>query len=150
VAVVPGAVLSLFAAWSGAAAQDAPAAAPTGGGAVLYLIVAVSVVLAIVIVAARLHDLRNRRETEALALQSRLSDALLTDRAFQGTTVTATVHAPLRQSAPLRVEVSGQVPSQDLRAMVLRRIQREAAQAGRAVEIEDRVMVLVPAAARVA
>jgi hypothetical protein len=34
--------------------------------------------------------------------------------------------------------------------MVLRRIQREAAQAGRAVEIEDRVMVLVPAAARVA
>jgi hypothetical protein len=116
----------------------------------LYAIVAMSVLLAIVIVMARLHDVRNKRETEGLALQSRLSDALLTERALQGMTVSPTVHAPLRRSAPLRVDVSGEVASEDLRAMVLRRIQREAAQTGRAIEIEDRLMVLAPGATRVA
>src|SRR5262245_61587455 len=127
VTVVPGAILSLLAAWSDAAAQNVPASAP-GGGAVALAMVAVGVLLAIIIVVAKLHDVRNRRETEALVLQSRLSDALLTERALQGTTVSPTVHAPLRRSAPLRVEVSGEVPSQELRAMILRRIEREAAQ----------------------
>jgi uncharacterized membrane protein (DUF441 family) len=113
----------------------------------VYAIVAMGVLLAIVIVMARLHDLRKRRETEALALQSRLSDALLTDRALQGMTVSPTVHAPLLRSAPLEVVITGEVASEDLHAMVLRRIQVEVAQARREVEIEDRLMVLAPARA---
>ena len=138
--VVPG----LLAAWSDAAAQDVPASAPDGGAAVVYAIVGVSVLVGIVIVVARLQDVRNKRETEALALQSRLSDALLADAAFQGMTVTPTVHVPLHRSAPIRIEVSGEVPDEALRAMVLRRIQWEAAQARRDFEIEDRMTVLAP------
>jgi hypothetical protein len=113
----------------------------------VYAIVAMGVLLAIVIVMARLHDLRKRRETEALALQSRLSDALLTDRSLQGMTVSPTVHAPLLRNAPLKVVVTGEVASEDLHAMVLRRIQAEVAQARREIEVEDRLMVLAPARA---
>src|SRR5262245_41537937 len=108
------------------------------------------VLRAMVIAMARLHDVRKKRETEALALQSRRSEALLTARALQGMTVSPTVRAPLRRSAPLEVEISGEVPSQEVREMILRRIQREAAQAGRPVEIEDRLMVLAPRSAHVA
>ncbi len=103
---------------------------------------AVVILLALVAVVAKLHDLRNKREGEALALQSRLSDAMLTDPALRGITVSPTVHVPVRRSAPIQVAVSGEVPGPEARDTVLRRLRQELGAAGREVEIDDRMTVL--------
>ena len=110
--------------------------------AVLGLIVVLAVI-------AKYRDLRNRREADALALQSRLSDALLTDQALDGFGVTPTVHIPLNGS-PAIVELTGHVPSPETRERVLRAVKREAQPLWADVEIQDRLLVLPPVRTRAA
>lgn len=104
-------------------------------GSVIALIVIVGIV-------AKLIDLRRRREAEAVALQSRLSDALLTDAPLHAAPVIPTVSIPWTGS-PITVEVSGDLPSAEVRDSVLRLIRRETAHLS-SVEIEDKLLILPP------
>jgi hypothetical protein len=57
-------------------------------------ILAIPALIVILAVLAKYRDVRNRREADAIALQSRPSDVLLADQALHGLAVTPTVHIP--------------------------------------------------------
>jgi hypothetical protein len=108
-------------------------------------------ILALIVILGALvkyRDMRNRREADALALQSRLSDVLLTDQAL-GLAVTPTVHIPWSGSQAI-VELTGHVPSPEARERALRAVKREAQSLWADVEIQDRLLVLPPRRARAA
>jgi hypothetical protein len=99
---------------------------------------------------AKYRDVRHRREADALALQSRLSDVLLADQALHGLAVTPTVHIPLSGSRAIG-EVTGDVPSPETRERVLRAPRREAQPLwADDLEIEDELLVLPPVRTRAA
>jgi hypothetical protein len=92
-------------------------------------------------VAVKLFDMKRKREDEGVALQSRLSDALLTDPSFAGLPITPTVHVPFSRSSPTVVTMTGTVPSPWIREAALEVIRREAAALMSDTRIEDRMVV---------
>jgi hypothetical protein len=131
------------------APPGAPPSAEGWSGTVILGLTAVAVVVILGVV-AKLYDRRQKREADAIGLQSRLSDALLMDRALQGAIVTPTVRAPVWKGSPLTIEVSGDVPTPELRDTVLRVVRREALQYRPDVEIEDKLLIVPARTARVA
>jgi hypothetical protein len=117
---------------------------PEGWGGTVILGLTLLALLVILVVVTRFYDRRRKREAEAIGLQSRLSDALLMDRALQSASVTPTVHAPMWRRSPLIVEVHGDVPTAELRDAVLRVVQREATQLRSDVEVEDKLLIVPP------
>ena len=97
--------------------------------------------LVLVGVAVKLFDVKRKREDEGVALQSRLSDALLTDPSFAGLPITPTVHVPFSRSAPAVIRMTGTVPSPWIRGAALELIRREAASLMGNTRIEDRLVV---------
>lgn len=118
-----------------------PPSAEGWSGTVILGLAAVAVVVILGVV-VKLYDRRQRREAEAIGLQSRLSDVLLTERTLQGTTVTPTVRAALWGRSPLVIEVSGDVPTPEMRDMVLRVVRLEASRLRPDVEVEDKVLIM--------
>jgi hypothetical protein len=112
-------------------------------------VLAILAVIVILGAFAKYRDMRNRREADALALQSRLSDVLLTDQALHGLAVTPTVHIPWSGSRAI-VELTGHVPSPEARERALRAVKREAQSVWADVDIQDRLLVLPPLRARAA
>jgi hypothetical protein len=127
----------------------APDAGAAGGWGAAVFVLAVLGLIVILAAIAKYRDLRNRREADALALQSRLSDALLNDQALHGLAVTPTVHIPWSGSRAI-VELTGHVPSPEARGRALRAVEREAQSLWADVEIQDRLLVLPPVRARAA
>jgi hypothetical protein len=119
----------------------APPSAEGWSGTVILGLTALAIVVILGVV-AKLYDRRRKLEADAIGVQSRLSDALLTDRALHGAIVTPTVHAPLWKRSPLVIEVSGEVPTPELRDAVLRVVQREACQLRPDVEVEDKLLIM--------
>jgi hypothetical protein len=113
----------------------------TGPGGIGLLLVVVAVLLAVLITAIRLYDMKRRQEDSAMMLQAKLSDALLQEASLAGSPITATVHTPMRKRSPIMVDVAGPVASPELRDTVLRIVRRETAGTGREVQIEDRMVV---------
>jgi hypothetical protein len=73
------------------------------------------------------------------------------DPLLKAAAVVPTVHAPMWKSSPLRIEVSGSVPSPEMRERAIHIVQQEAtrmAQYARDVEIDDRLSVLPPISIR--
>jgi hypothetical protein len=124
--------------------------APEGWSELAVVGLTALALLIILVLAVRLYDRSRKREADAIGLQSRLSDALLTDRALQSAIVTLTVHTPMWKRSPLIVEVRGDVPSAGLRDAVLRVVQREATQLKSNVEIEDKLLIVPPRTSRTA
>jgi hypothetical protein len=124
-------------------APGPPPAQPdtTGPWGIGLLLVVVAVLLAVLITAIRLYDMKRRQEDSAMMLQAKLSDALLQEASLAGSPITATVHAPMRKRSPIMVDVAGPVASPELRDTVLRIVHRETAGMGREVQIEDRMVV---------
>lgn len=127
-----------------------PGAAPgvtpgeaSGGGMLVVAAVAIGIIVILGVI-AKVYDRKGKREAEAVALQARLSDLLLTDRSLDGASVTPTVHAPLWGRIRMIVDVTGDVPSPEVRDLVIRRVRQEAEVIGRDVEVEDKLMVLPP------
>jgi hypothetical protein len=113
--------------------------APQGAGTGVATVVALLVLLAIIVVAVKLYDLKRKREEEALALEARISDALLVHPSLTGLPVIASAHVPMfGRSAPV-VEVSGTVPTDELRQAALEVVRRELPDSD--VRIEDRIVV---------
>jgi hypothetical protein len=124
----------------------APPPSPAGSDVSTWVIAAlfVGLVLALAI-AVKIVDLRRRRADESVALQARLADALLVDRSLIGATVTPTVHVPMSRSAPIVLEVAGDVPSPELKDLVLQRVKQEVSPTGaRPIQIQDRLLVRSP------
>jgi hypothetical protein len=115
---------------------------PPGSGGYGFLAFAFVVGLLVIVgVAVKLFDMKRKREDEGVALQSRLSDALLTDPSFAGLPITPTVHVPFSRKAPAVIRVTGTVPSPWIREAALEVIRREAASLMSDTRIEDRLVV---------
>ncbi|HKZ04226.1 MAG TPA: hypothetical protein VJU81_02045 [Methylomirabilota bacterium] len=119
-----------------------PAAAPPTEGSAAGMMLMVGVLLALIIgvgIAVKIYDAKRTREEEGLALQARLSDALLLNPTLIGMPVVVSVHMPLLRKAPAVVEVSGTVLTPDAREIAVHVIQRELD--GVHARLEDRIMV---------
>jgi hypothetical protein len=125
---------------------------PAAGGSGALIVLGVFVALLVVIgVIAKVSDVQRRREAEGLGLQARLGDVLLMDPMLHGAAITPTVHVPMRQGSPVRIEITGSVPSPEMRDRALHVMRQEATrftQYALDVEIEDRVSVLPSVAIR--
>jgi hypothetical protein len=110
--------------------------------------VAVLVILGAIV---KVHDVRLLSEEGGLTLQAWLGDMLLTDPLLRGAAVIPTVRMPMREGSPVKVEVTGSVPSPDMRERAIHIVRQEATrfvQYARDVEVEDRLSVLPSIAAR--
>ena len=70
-------------------------------------------------------DRKRRREEEAVLVQAKVSDALLTDPTVANLPVTVTAHVPLWSGSPITVDVAGRVARPGQREAVIRRVTRE-------------------------
>jgi hypothetical protein len=132
--------------WAQVIPRQAPgeAAASTESSGAMTTTVIIGLVVAMVVIVAvlaKIADLRRKRETEAVVLQSRISDAILRDPSLFSFPITPTAHVPVWTGSPATVEVAGQVPSEDVRQAALRLIEREASQVRPDVHIESRIGV---------
>jgi len=132
-------------------AMPAPSpAAPGDNSGVLMALALMGALLLIVGIGVKIWDAKRKREADAVHLQSQLSDALLREADFFGLAITPTVHAGLRRSAPMIIEVTGQAPSQTVRDAALRIVRDEASRTRSDFEIVDRVEVRPEAVRRIA
>jgi hypothetical protein len=127
----------------------AAAAAGDSSGVVMALAL-MGALLVIVAIGVKLWDAKRKREAEAVHLQSQISDALLREQDFFGLAITPTVHAGMRRSAPMTIEVTGHAPSEAVRQSALRIVRDEASRVRSDFEIADHIEVKPEAARRVA
>jgi hypothetical protein len=134
-------LLGLLALLGGVIAQT-PAVAdsptPLGGIVALGIIVAFLLVVGI---SVKLYDITRKREEEGLALQARLSDTLLEDPNLAPLPLAATVHVPFRRSGAPTVEVTGHVPTPELREAAMRTVLDNIARTWPSARVEDRIVV---------
>lgn len=122
-----------------------PLPMPSDGSSATQAGVIVGLVLAgivFAIVTARIVDLRRKRETEAVEIQSRVADALLADGVLGRLPVSVTVHIPIAHRDQAVAEVRGDVPSQEMREAVMQAVQREVLHLRPQAQVEDRLMVM--------
>jgi hypothetical protein len=139
------------AAWAQPTPRTAePVASPSGGAASVWTIVLIlgAAILAIVLL-AKLIDRWRAREAEAVAIDSRLADALLRDPQVGNLALTPTIHIPLWRRSPVFIGVLGEAPTPELRDSALRLVRQEAGQLRPDVQVEDRIHV-APTRAQVA
>jgi len=120
------------------------ASLPAGEGGTGYGLIAFLCVMGLLFaggIAVKVHDVKRKREDEGIALQSRLSDALLGDPALSGVPVTPTVHVPFSRRGPVVIELTGAVPSPAGRETVLGIVRRVAAPLESDHRIDDRLIV---------
>jgi len=115
------------------------ATASSGSMAILVFIVIGMLVL--IGVGVKMYDLKRKREMEGVALQARLSDALMREPDLISLAVTPTAHVPWWSGTPVRLEISGRVPTAESREQVIRLVDREARQIRQDVTLVDRLQV---------
>ena len=121
-----------------------PAPSPPAEGVSGYGILAFLLVMALIVavgLAVKVYDVRRKREDEGVALQSRLSDAMLGDPSLAGCPVTPTVHVPFSRRSPTTITLTGTVPSGARRDTVMQLVKVVAMPFERNYEIEDRLLV---------
>ena len=119
----------------------APGAPPTDGTAAGLVVVVAALIALLVVVglAVKFYDLKRKREEEGVAIQARLSDALLLNPHLAGLPVVATVHMPLWRGSPPVVELKGTVPDPDAREIAIDVVRSELS--GTNARLEDLVVV---------
>ena len=111
--------------------------------------VGLSVVILLVLLGlTKIFDLKRKREDEAVVVQAQLSDALLRHPRLFNLALTPTARVSLWTSSPVMVEVTGHVPSDELRLLALDVIGREADRIGPDVRVISRIEVETPAEVR--
>jgi hypothetical protein len=119
-----------------------PIPAPENGpGYGLFAFVFVVALLVMTGIAVKLYDMKRKREDEAVALQARLSDALLTEPSVAHLPVTPTVRMPFGRHAQAVITITGTAPTPAHRDAVLQLVNREAATLASNYRIEDRLVV---------
>jgi hypothetical protein len=149
--IVPAVLLVAGALVGPVGAQTAPPPPPSTGGPSLVVtaVILVALIVAALVMIVKVLDLRRRRQSEAVQLQAQVSDALLRDAAIAGLAVTPTAHVPLWTGSPARVEVTGEVPTAEVRQAVLGMVRAEAGRVRPDVDLVDR-LVIAPGARRAA
>lgn len=107
-----------------------------------WLAVGTGVVLVVGVLIAlgvRYLETQSRHDEEATRLQQALIEPLAREPALAGSSVLPLVTLPLR--GPARVELTGRVPSRDVRDAAGRAVERESARLGRRVRIFNRLEV---------
>ena len=97
--------------------------------------------IVVVGVSVKLFDLKRKRSAEEVQLQAQISDALLREQNVFRLPVTPTAHVPFLTGSPATVEVSGEVPTAELRDTVIRLVRNEASRIRQDVEVEDHLFV---------
>ena len=124
--------------------SPAPSSPVPSEGVGRYGIVAFLLIMGLIIavgVAVKLYDVKRKREDEGIALQSRLSDALLSDPSLAGYPVTPTVHVPFSRRSPITLTLTGTVPSGAQRDRAMQLVKQVAMPYEGNYEIEDRLLV---------
>jgi hypothetical protein len=98
-------------------------------------------VVLLVLVFGGLVDWRRRRVDEAMALQARVSDALMQEPDLAWTAVTAVARVPLWPAAPAQLELRGQVTAPEVRDAAIRTALRVLERYPGRVRLEDRLWV---------
>ena len=135
----------MFAAPAAAIAQTPippSTAAPPADGSAAGLVAGAGVLLAVFVaigIAVKLYDVKRKREEQGIALQARLSDALLLNPSLAGLPVVASVHMPLLSGSPPVVEVKGTVLTPDAREIAIHVVRRELD--GINAQLEDQIVV---------
>jgi len=129
--------------WAQGVVGSSPSDA-TPSGVVTTVAVATTLLLVLVALGAlvKFLDLKRKREGEAVVVQARISDAILRDSRLFSLPITPTARVPLWKGTPVTVEIAGQVPSDDLRQVVIRLAEREASQLAADVRVESRIGVV--------
>ena len=99
------------------------------------------VLLAIIVGAVKLYDLKRTRDEEAMILDARISDALLVHPSLKAFPIVASARIPLSSRSTPVLEVIGTVPTSALREVAIDIVQRELHRHGSGARIEDRVVV---------
>lgn len=124
--------------------------AASGVGATAAVLALLAGLLVSVAIGVKLYDLKRTREAEAVALQARISDALMREASVFDLRVTPTAHVPWWSGTPVRLELVGRVPSARERERVLRFVADEARAIRPDVTLVDRLEVDETAVAHVA
>jgi hypothetical protein len=112
----------------------------TSGGLVALLVIVVAFLVAIALV-AKLLDAKRKRENEGVLLQAQISDALLRESHLAGLAVVPTARVSF-WSGPPTVEMTGRVPTEDVRRAVLDLARSEASRLRPDAVIDDRITVV--------
>jgi hypothetical protein len=100
----------------------------------------VLVVGVLIALGVRYLEAQSRHDEEATRLQQALIEPLAREPALAGSAVVPLVSVPLR--GPARVELTGWVPSRDVRDAAVRAVERESTRLGRRVRVVARLDVL--------
>jgi hypothetical protein len=124
-------------------ASTSPTLPSEGGYGIIAAFFLVMALIIAVGVAVKAYDVKRKREDEGIALQSRLSDALLNDPSLAGYPVTPTVHVPFSRHSPLTITLTGTVPSGVKRDKVMPLVKQLAMpyDGDYKYEIDDRLLV---------
>jgi hypothetical protein len=139
-------------AWAQAAPVTPPpsAAAASNGISAIALLAVLGGLIAIVAAGVKMYDLKRKREADAEYLQAQGSDALLRESSLFGAPVTPTVHVPFWSGTPATIDVTGEVPTPEVRQIALRIIRAEASRLRSDFVIDDRMRVVARPRRRVA
>ncbi len=132
--VPPGPMLS-----PGVPAESAPNVAD---GIVRLLVAgALIVLLGAMILLGRAYDLGRKRARQALAIEARITDAMLADPLLSQLPVAVAVRVPLWRASPVTVTITGSVPRPHLRQAAVEMAVREVGRRAKAYHIEDHILV---------
>jgi hypothetical protein len=116
-----------------------------------WALVRIGVFIVLVVLAIGwLVDWRRRRVDEAMAVQARVSDALMQEADLAWTAVTPVAHVPMWPAASTKLEIRGNVATPEARDTAIRTALRALAGHADRVRLEDRLWVDQAASHRLA
>ena len=124
-------------------AADSPSTVPASsnpGGAIAIVVVVVAL-LVVIGVGVKLYDLKRKREEEVMAVQAHLSDALLLDPSLARLPITAFASGSPWRRSRMVIAIRGPVPTPELRAAVMRLVERELSNRQPGARAEDRLVI---------
>jgi hypothetical protein len=129
-------------------AQGLPAPGPTGAASDSSMM-APAIILALallggLILAVAIVDLKRKRRSEEVAIESQIADALMREPRLARSAVTTMAHVPLSGRSGLTVEVRGEVEYPEVRETAIRVVRQELLRFHPDATVEDRVFVSPP------
>jgi hypothetical protein len=96
------------------------------------------------ILAVAIVDLKRKRRSEEVAIESQIADALMREPRLARSAVTTMAHVPLSGRSGLTVEVRGEVEYPEVRETAIRVVRQELLRFHPDATVEDRVFVSPP------
>src|SRR5216684_3285688 len=124
-------------------AADSPSTVPASsnpGGAIAIVVVVVALLM-VIGVGVKLYDRKRKREEKVMSLQSQISDALLLDPSLARLPITAFASGSPWRRSRMVIAIRGPVPTPELRAAVMRLVERELSSRQPGARAEDRLVI---------